>query len=261
MTFSQLIVRSTWSADEFSPAAIGARVLKTLHELAPVAPAMRNWVFVDAAGENWTALSEVERDPSAFVLGRVVHDDWGKPWPDGGYSILIKGSETPSEFGAPESIKLWIVAGAQQNNRAEFEIGRPDRPKDPRLASYPVYRGATAALAEVWPCPWALASAFDPITRRAGGQPSPRARTPFDLAWIGYLSAPLAAGLDPPRELLSEPTPGGGLFLSAVDTLIDQTDADHVRRARLLEEIMLERVGLASVGAGPRQHPARVGRY
>jgi hypothetical protein len=125
-------------------------------------------------------------------------------------------------------------------------------PNDPRLVTHPIYKGALRTLADVWPCPWALAIDSAAKSRRAGDHP--RNRSPFDIAWIGYLSAPLAANLKPPPELAAEPTPGGGVILSGVQAVIDQTNRDHVRRARLLERIVIERVGVTprpDIGPGP----------
>lgn len=58
--------------------------------------------------------------------------------------------------------------------------------------------------------------------------------------------------------MYAERTPGGGLILSAVQTRIDQSNPDHMRRSRQLEAIMLERV---SEYGRPNAPPARVGPY
>jgi hypothetical protein len=83
-------------------------------------------------------------------------------------------------------------------------------------------------------------------------------KPPFGAAWIVYLSAPLAKGLALPRELVAEPTTGGGVCLSTTQTLLDQSSADEMLRSRLLEKIALERIGLG-VGRGFPHSPVRVG--
>jgi hypothetical protein len=85
------------------------------------------------------------------------------------------------------------------------------------------------------------------------------AKTPFGGAWITYLSAPLAKGLAPPQGLVAEPTAGGGMFLSATRTLLDQANADEMRKSRLLEKIAQERIGYGAAGGLPRMTPVRVG--
>ena len=76
----------------------------------------------------------------------------------------------------------------------------------------------------------------------------------FHMAWMPYLSAPLAKGLVPPPELIAEPTPGGGLLLVAAEERLDPTDPEHLRRSRMLAEIMIE-------WAGGSDKPARAGPY
>jgi hypothetical protein len=87
-------------------------------------------------------------------------------------------------------------------------------------------------------------------------------RRPFGVAWIAYLSPPLAIGLAPPPEIVWERTPGGGMILSAVQERLDEANPEHVRRAGLLEAIMNERVGVVP-GKVPQaaELPARTAPY
>jgi hypothetical protein len=64
----------------------------------------------------------------------------------------------------------------------------------------------------------------------------------YNGAWIAYLSAPLAAGLTPPPEIIAEPTPGGGLILSAALERLDPLNPDHARRSEMLRQILEQRV-------------------
>jgi len=81
--------------------------------------------------------------------------------------------------------------------------------------------------------------------------------------WIAYLSAPLAAGLTPPPDLFPEQTPGGGLILSAVKDQIDPTNPDHVRRSKILGEIMTKQAARPGLRGAiyPGDFPPRVGPY
>ncbi len=142
----------------------------------------------------------------------------------------------------------------------EFEVGSPHLQMDCSVITYPVYRGALEVFAVGLALPVGAgrhsSSTIAPVDRPAARS----ARALFEVAWIGYLSAPLAAGLTPPPDLVAERTPGGGLILSAVQTRIDPSNPDHMRRSRQLEAIMLERVGLSEYGR-PNAPPARVGLY
>ncbi len=52
------------------------------------------------------------------------------------------------------------------------------------------------------------------------------------------------------------------MILSSVEALLDQANAEHIRRAKILEAIMIERVGLAAPPRfGAAEHPPRSGPY
>jgi hypothetical protein len=57
------------------------------------------------------------------------------------------------------------------------------------------------------------------------------------------LSAKQAAGVTPPREILSERTADGGLLMSATTDRLDPTNPEHVRRARILAETLIACTG------------------
>jgi hypothetical protein len=116
-------------------------------------------------------------------------------------------------------------------------------------------------IAETWPCPWIFAwnSRSPKVNPPADVAVNGPAEPPFGGAWIAYLSAMLAKGLAPPPELIVEPTSGGGLYLSASQTLLDQSNADDMHRSRLLEKVMLERVGVRPGGGFPQSTPVRIG--
>ena len=65
----------------------------------------------------------------------------------------------------------------------------------------------------------------------------------FHIPWIAYLSAPLASGLQLPAEIATERTPDGGLLMTATKERLDQANPEHLRRARILAEIMIARAG------------------
>ena len=52
-----------------------------------------------------------------------------------------------------------------------------------------------------------------------------------------------AVGLKVTSEILTEHLPDGGLLMSVTTERFDPTDAKHLRRARIVAEIMIERTG------------------
>jgi hypothetical protein len=127
-------------------------------------------------------------------------------------------------------------------------------PPDPDIITYPAFKGALVALASIWPCPWLCAYAFVSDYWRVSPAPgeAPAPYSTCHMAWIAYLSAPLAAGLVAPADLVCEPGPNGGLILSAVTERFDPTDPDHLRRCKQLVEILIERVDGGKRGPDPK---------
>jgi len=70
----------------------------------------------------------------------------------------------------------------------------------------------------------------------------------FHVPWFAYLSAPLAAGLDLPAEILTERTSDGGLLMIAAEERLDPANPEHLHRARILAETLIARTGYAPYG-------------
>jgi hypothetical protein len=259
MTFTYIPVHSSWWNDSLSPQELGERVSNMLHELERVDPAMDNWLLGGPKSLHGVSFAKAAVDLPKFIQGCVVLDDWRREDSASGYRIVISGSEVPQETNRSDAINLRMTVGAEFQNRVNFEVGEPHLPRNARLTSYPIYKGGLIAISHAWQCPWTYASYYSRGSPRAGGHPEKP--SPFDLAWIAYLSAPLAAGLQAPADLTVESTPGGGMILSAVETMLDQGNPDHVRRTQLLEEILIERIGLSPTVFGPAYHDARKGPF
>jgi hypothetical protein len=252
-----------WSADTSDAGAIGSRLLETFSRLEPIAPVMRNWVMLD--GPRGVPLKQVETRMAAFVRKHVIRDDYGKAERVSGYGIWAYGWEVPETWDA-RTVHIHVNAGSTWWNEVEFEIGDSVRAApDLSLITYPIFKDALEVFAAAWPLPWALAYTFNgdapPIDARAN---APLGRwSPFEIAWIAYLSAPLAKGLVAPAEIVAQPTPGGGVLLSAAEVTIDQMNPEHMRRSRVLEQIMRERIGVGDLNLNyrPAPHPPRAGPY
>lgn len=246
-------VYAQWYGGTMSIASIGARVLSSLRQLGGLSDCMSNWTLGDAGSP--VSLSDAEGRMTELVSNNVSRDDDDVPFPEEGYVFRSVGSMLPNDFSGPDTADFFVSVGGKWWNRLEFEVGAFAHPADLSLLTYPLHKGALVAFAENWPCPWALATAFDEA------ETYPASSRFFTIAWIAYLSAPLARGLIPPRDVLSERTPGGGMILSAVDERLDTANPDHMRRSDTLEAIMNERVGVKAAaldqhaGLPPREGP------
>jgi hypothetical protein len=124
-------------------------------------------------------------------------------------------------------------------------------PRDPRgvfnlaCSTYPLFKAALLAINATWPASYAYTSAnrigYDTAPLFPGAELFPSSG--FHIPWLGYLSGPLASGLELPPEIPTERTPDGGLLMSATEERLDPTVPEHWRRARMIAEIMVARTG------------------
>jgi hypothetical protein len=68
----------------------------------------------------------------------------------------------------------------------------------------------------------------------------------FHIPWLAYFSTPLAANVKLPPEIKTERTPDDGLLMIAAEQRLEPTDPEHLRRARILAQIMIARTGYRS---------------
>jgi hypothetical protein len=116
---------------------------------------------------------------------------------------------------------------------------------DPALVTYPLFKAALLTINAIWPASYAYASAYrldyDTAPLFPGAELFPSSS--FHIPWLGYLSAPLASGLELPPEILIERTPDGGLFMTATEERLDPTVPEDWRRTRMIAETMVARTG------------------
>jgi hypothetical protein len=264
MFYPSYELTAQWVSDKLPPPLIGAKVIDTFHKLEPLSPAMCNWLILEGPDYEYYPLDvAVPRMTSLVENSLLWKSEDGPDDPRCGYQVLAKGSAIPSEFGAADSVHIWITAGGDWEDSIRFTVGDAMYPNDFSIITYPVYRGALETFASIWPIPWALAYTWSTETPPVDEIPpcDGRRQSPFEVAWIGYLSPALALGLDIPPELVSEETQSGGVILSAVEGLIDPQNPDHMRRSRALQAVMTERVGVRDQYFGPKDHAAREGPY
>ena len=274
-------VRSNWWDDKEDPDQIGAQFVRLLDRIESAVPVKTVWLIPDFANVDVRAgpdmeepakmfLEDARTDIAALVERNDIKDEDGSTDPRNGYRLFARGTEDGGEFGSSRSIDVHIHAGSQWDNEVDFGVGSLLNFPDPDLVTYPIYRGALEAMASTFPCPYAWAKYYvstevEWIPTSTGGERAPPSEPSdiFDGIWIAYLSSALATGFTPPADLFPEPTPGGGLILSAVKDHIDPTNPDHVRRSKILGAIMTTQAARPShLGKiYPGHFPPRVGPY
>ena len=280
MTSYHFGVRAVWSGDRSSPAELSERFLRTIEALKPLDPAMTDWALGDSGPDprqfETIRLADFHGSLADWAARNIACGESGDWLPLDGYSLMGWGSRVPTPIDEPGSVHLSVTAGRSKGDVANFTVNSVDgvfgRPQDKALLTQPIFRGALQALVVNWPCVYATAYAIDldmppiPVIRshadlmRVAAEPDPP--PPLFLRWIAYLSAPLVEGFSPPNELISERTPGGGLFLTATSDFLDPKDPVQRRRALRLTAILSALAPEIQDGGVPAGGPPmRVGSY
>jgi hypothetical protein len=239
-------IRSDLPPHPESPASIGAKLLNTLDALSRIDPTtFCNWDIMDLPAIDSLPLAAARSRIAAIIEKNVSRDDFGEPDPDwGGYRAVASTGHGLS----PRRMSLRIVSGAKRDGGTHLQAGEHDMFPDPVVVTYPVFRASLLAINAIWPPAWACAYAFrmdyDKVPLIPGAALFPYSR--FHIPWLAYLSAPLAAGLELQPEIKTERTPDGGLLMIAAEQRLEPTDPEHLRRARILAQIMIARTGYRS---------------
>jgi Immunity protein 52 len=256
-------VRGQWAgpADE-RPAITGAKFLKTLDALSGIDPLFTGWQFTgrwqipEGHRSSFVPLASGRKRIVEIVKSGVYMDDFNKPRPEYGHSVIaVAGSRGPRH-----------VAFAASTSRQSFDLsfGEHNIASDLSIVTYPLFKAALLAISSAWDANWAYAHAcrndvamvpidFGPGVPAFRVDSAPQVpldpsfpKSIFHIPWIVYLSAERAAGVALTREVLTERTHDGGLLVSATTERLDPTNPEHVRRARILAEIMIARTGYSS---------------
>lgn len=253
-------VRGCWAGrpDEL-PAVTGAKFLKALDLLSDIDPmfsdwqVFRNWQIAEDEQPRQVPLAAARNRIVEIVESGVVLDDFDEPSPREGYSVAATaGARGPRH----------VTCSARTGDQSfELEFGEHYLASDLSIVTYPLFKAALQTMAVAWDAQWAEAQVrrndmvkipmdFGPgvsAFRIESVPPVPLdptfPKSIFQIPWIIYLSAQLAAGVQLGREILTERTSDGGVLMSAATEQLDPTNPEHVRRARILVETLIASTG------------------
>lgn len=245
MKGNHFTISAMWGPNPETPERIGAGMLRSLDRLSAISPLLHPWwvgdhslsiaQMADLVDENRVSemsspLDEWRGKMTELVERGVARDDWENPQPQTGYAVSAYNALTDS----PRLVSLSVNGGggaAGRNSGLRFETNSfPDA----RIVSYPIMRSVLMTLSGLWKVTEAQAfsSALQNCWRTV-----PWSRQ-YDLAWMTYLSAPLAQQIKPPLDVTTERTSGGGLLLVATDETFDVGNAQHMAAARRIVEAL-----------------------
>jgi hypothetical protein len=236
----QYTIRANLPPHSDSPASLGARFLDTLDALGNVDPSIfDDWQIVDMPARETIPLADARPRIATITESNVKRDDEDDADPRLGYGAFAFNGEDRGARG----IALEVMAGGIVEGSAFLRTGGYKVSPDPAMLTYPLFRNALLAINAFWSPAWACAHVFkmhyDRTPLAAAAPLFPYSR--FHIPWIAYLSAQLASGVQLPADTRGESTPDGGLLMTATEERLDPTDPEHLRRARILAEIMIGR--------------------
>jgi hypothetical protein len=247
-----------------SPATLGVKFLGTLDTLSGNDPnVFHDWQVMTYPAAASLPLAAARPRITGIIEKAVYRNDLRQPRPDQGYTagaLVINADRS-------RNISLRINAGGTKKGDTSLETGEWNVFPDPAIVTYPLFKQALLAILHDWPAAWACAYAFRlntlgvPVSYPGGVQGSRSEHLPmipsdptftesvFHVPWIAYLSAPLAAGVELPAEIIVEHTPEGGLLMITTTDRLDPENPEHLRGARLIVETMLARTGYSTYTA------------
>lgn len=221
MIENDFTISGTWEWRPEGSKEIAERFLDSLDALSAISPHFSSWKFTERnleiedllAGEKpgQIGLEDVRNRFAEIVERGGQSDVAGNPLPQLGYQVSTWNGNEKSQID-PFSVTLRVQAGGDRTASRSVTFGTQyDQIPDPSIIAYPVFKATLLALADKWNV--SGARAFSEELSQDWNYPALR----FDLAWMTFLSAPLAAQIRPPSGIVSERTPGGGLLLVAAE--------------------------------------------
>jgi hypothetical protein len=257
--FYSYSIRSGWKGRVDTPAAIGAKFVKTLDGLSSIDPFFANWKIADDLNSSALSLDQARPRIAVLIKDGVARNDFGDPTPRYGYHARALAGKVEG----PRSATFWLDAGGKDDSSAKLEFAKLDVPPDLAVVTYPRFKAALLAINAIWRAPWACAQAFRvgnvSVPFRLGGVQAFRIKSVqsvpsdptfpysiFHIPWIAYLSAELAVGVKLPPEIAVEATLDGGLLMAVTEGRLDPDNPEQARRARILAEILIKQTGYSS---------------
>ncbi len=225
---------------------IGRAFLHALDTFETINPLLRGWGYFDMENiPRGVSIASLRPKFTEFVEAHVdTGDDSekpGPPSPEEGYTVYASNDYRPNGMATDHSVQFLVHAGSQFRNAWSFSIGSRNVAADLSLITYSLYRSVLLTALEIWPAPWAHASAaiWSELPAQASGDPS-FPYSGYQLPWISYLCAERAAAVDVPPEVITERTPDGGLFMIAAEERLDPRNHAHMRASKAIAEIMIK---------------------
>lgn len=232
-------VRLPFVAHPESPEWLGSKFIATLDNLTQIdSTIFPDWEVGDLPAMKGYPLA-VARSRIADIIGNNI-TPYGRDLPktEARYTAVAQTAIEARSRRMTMWVRPWL-------GDISLKAGDEMVPPDPAIVIYPLFHAALLAMNAIWQQPWACAEAFrlhyDKVPLCSGAALFPYSR--FHIPWIAYLSPSLLKGAVVPPDIKTEQTSNGGLLMIATEDRLDPTNPEHLERARILAEIMIDRTG------------------
>ncbi len=251
MTPYHYTLKAAWPGRSETAAAVAGRFMDMLSRLQSVDPVFTNWILLTDDQELELSLSEVEKNPVAWVEANVARDE-GEPFPAQGFRLYAASNHGSTGYDLSRTPSLSVAAGSKFGNEIELDIGNMAVAADPTVIDGAAFEKVLLAIVAVWDCTWGsvrLSPQLD-LNRRfpPGLVPSSYSQTGpwrlgWGMSWMAYLSASRAQELVIPYEIEAERLADGGIFLNTALARMDPDSPQHAAVSGLLSDILEKRAG------------------
>jgi len=239
---TQFYLRGLWEARPETDKELAKRFVRFIDLLSDIDPLLSLWI----SGARGPKKFETIRDRfEEVVAAEISTDDFGDPDPVDGYwfGAVTRGQPRALTFSVNVHASAYKNETAFQNNVMFHTSYCADAA--PAATTYTIFKAALLALVETWEptfCKALSQSLLDFIGKGRGY---------FHEAWIVYLAPQLAGLITPPRDVLVEPLPNGGLVMSATTDTFDVENPAHLAAARAIAAAIADLNKLPCADLGP----------
>jgi len=237
-------VRVYFSNKTTSPEHIGQNFLTMIDAISQFDPTLTDWGLPDPKYIEGSLKLESWRPKfTKFVKASACENDYDRRDPAEGYFIFAT-TGYPSAEPNSNHVTFSLTAGAPSRNEFEFEVGSNLAPPKPPLLRFDLYKFALLKGLSIWPAPSGVAYYRLMTAGKAEGCIDPTfPYSGYHIPWMAYLDAELSKKASVPAEIATERTPDGGLLMIATEEVLDPMNVEHMRRARIIAEIMIKTCG------------------
>jgi hypothetical protein len=213
-------------------ATTGQRFVKTLDALSGINPHFGPWSLVDRLNEASIPLDQARTMFPEIADRCASRGDDGKPEPVYGYTVHACNRDVRADTTS-FSVELTVRAGGGSQRFQNVSFKTPyNKVADPSIVAYPVFKSVLTTLVRFWNP--RSAQVYSSELQKDWDLP----RFDFDLDWMVYLSAPLAAKITPPPDAHAERTPDGGVLLISAEETFDTENAAHMAAAKRIRDAL-----------------------